>query len=224
MNSIKIAQYDNCRGLTARQTVDTANHRKAVLRTNKDFDLRLVKTDTWKSEKNIYPVWTGTQVAYAKKNEKIGNFIEYTDSKTGIRYVFEAGDAKGEKNVIIAINQGFTQGAKSGISCDTSLITYVGDGGNNVFVRIAEEAKADILTGFPKSDNWYLADRKFGIPVGEKADSSKEETRYLWRLDGAYVGLLARSYHIGVSGCRDVLATFRPSNRFGALAAGRAMF
>ena len=105
MNIVKIAQYDNNKGLTAKQAVDTANQKKIILLTNKDFDKRLMD-GTYKSEKEVYPAWTGTQVAYTKKNEKVDKFIEYTDSETKIRYVFEAGDAKGEKNVILAINHG----------------------------------------------------------------------------------------------------------------------
>ncbi len=210
-NIVRIAQYDNSKGLTAKQAVDTANQRKVILLTNKDFDQRLVKTDTWKGEKEVYPAWTGTQVAYAKKNEKAGNFIEYTDSETNIRYVFEAGDAKGEKNVILAINHGFTQDGKP-------LITYNMDGENTVLVQIAKEAKVDIIPNFPTSDNWYLADSKFGIPVGERVDSSNDDARHLYRLDNGYVGLLARVYDdLGYVSRRDVYAYGRPSGRFGVL-------
>lgn len=211
MNTVKIAQYDNGKGLTAKQAVDTANQKKIILLTNKDFDQRLVKTDTWKSEKEVYPAWTGTQVAYAKKNEKVDKFIEYTDSETKIRYVFEAGDAQGEKNVILAINHGFTQDGKP-------LITYNKDGENTVLVQIAKEGKIDIVPNFPTSDNWYLTDSKFGIPVGESVGSSNDDARYLWRLDKGYVGLLARGdYDLDFDGRRNVDADDQPSVRFGVL-------
>ena len=205
MNIVKIAQYDNNKGLTAKQAVDTANQKKIILLTNKDFDKRLMD-GTYKSEKEVYPAWTGTQVAYTKKNEKVDKFIEYTDSETKIRYVFEAGDAKGEKNVILAINHGFTQDGKP-------FIIYNKDGENTVLVQIDKSAKVDIISNFPTSDNWYLTDSKFGIPVGESVGSSNDDARYLWRLDKGYVGLLARVY----DGRRDVVAFYQPSGRFGVL-------
>ena len=214
MNMVKIAQYDNNKGLTAKQAVDTANQKKLILLSNKDFDQRLVKTDTWKSEKEVYPAWTGTQVAYTKKNEKVDKFIEYTDSETKIRYVFEAGDAKGEKNVILAINHGFTQDGKP-------LITYNKDGDNTVLVQIAKEAKVDIFPNFPTTNDWYLTDSKFGIPVVESAGSSNDDApRYLYRLDKGYVGLLARGYYyliLSYINRRYVYANLQPSDRFGVL-------
>ncbi len=47
----------------------------------------------------------------------------------------------------------------------------------------------------PLQDGWYLPDKKYGIPNGEKSDSSNPAARYLWRYqDRDFNGLVARRY------------------------------
>jgi len=228
MKIIKIAQFninkcvldnvDNSKGMTAKQTIDTANRRMLTLLSNKEFDQRLVKTDIWKGEKWIYPIWTGTLVAFTKKNEKVDKFIEYIDPVTYIRYVFEAGDAKGEKNVVLAINHGFTLDGKP-------TFTYNQDGKDTVLVQIAKEAKVDIIPNFPTikmfASNWFLTENKFGIPVGRRVSSNIslrkiQDIHHLVRNDGDFVGLLVRNHFS--DGTRTVTAFNHPSCRLGALA------
>ncbi|MCX6772843.1 MAG: hypothetical protein NTV88_03695 [Candidatus Micrarchaeota archaeon] len=208
MNVIKIAPYS--KGLTAKQAIDTANRKKIVLLTNKEFDKRLMD-DTYKSEKEFYPAWTGTLVAYAKRDKKVDKFIEYTDTKSKIRYVFESGDAKGETNVLLAINHGFTQDGKP-------LITYNQDGKNTILVQIAKEAKVDVIPNFPVNGDYYLTESKFGIPVGERARTSND-ARYLHRyVEVNYVGLLSRAHLvIGCVSQWNVYAISDASERHGVL-------
>ena len=69
----KLAQYDNSNGLTQKEAIATANRMGARILSNKEFDQRLVLSDTYKSEKEVYPAWTGTSVAF--KGEGKGHRI-----------------------------------------------------------------------------------------------------------------------------------------------------
>ena len=78
----KLAQYDNSKGLTQREAISTANRMGSRILANKEFDGRLVLSDTRKSEKEVYPAWTGTLVAFREKGAKLGDVVKYTDSHT----------------------------------------------------------------------------------------------------------------------------------------------
>jgi hypothetical protein len=70
---------------------------------------------------------------------------------------------------------------------------------------------------FPLKDGWYLCDKKWGIPNGEKSNSSNPEARHLWRWqDIDYNGLLVRKDYFLV-GRRNVIAFFGPDSCFGVL-------
>ena len=103
---ITLAQYDNSKGLTQKEAISTANRMNARILTNKEFDGRLVLSDTWKSEKEVYPAWTGTLVAFKEKDAKLGDVVKYTNS--GITYIFEVPkEYQNEKNAILVVNHGF---------------------------------------------------------------------------------------------------------------------
>jgi hypothetical protein len=70
---------------------------------------------------------------------------------------------------------------------------------------------------FPLKDGWYLCDKKWGIPNGEKSNSSNPEARYLWRWqDRDYNGLLVRDDYFD-DGWRVVYASIGPDDCFGVL-------
>ena len=71
----------------------------------------------------------------------------------------------------------------------------------------------------PLQDGWYLTDEKYGIPNGERSNSSNPNARYLWRYQNeSFSGLLVRRYvGFGVGGRRYVDAALRPYFRFGVV-------
>ncbi len=219
-NIIKVAQYDGNQGLTARQAIQTANSRRITLLPNKStsedvtkgFDGRLALTDTWKNEKSVYPAWTGTLFVHGKKDAPLPKTVEYTDSETKEKWVFDTGAAAGSRNVILAINHGFTEDGKP--------IIQLHEDKNRVVVEITDPKKISILENFPSKDGWYMVDSTFGIPIGEKVDSGDSNARYLYRIGDEKAGLLARGYGglFDYDFRRFVLANGGPSNRLGVLA------
>jgi hypothetical protein len=208
-NVVVLAKYEGGKGLTQVEAIRLANKRKLAIVPNTELNRRLVLTDTYKGEKDVYPAWSGTLAANAEPGKKLGKYIKYTDK--GITYVFEVPDVfKNEKDCILAINHGFT---KRG----APLIVPNEDGKRIVFT-FAKGAKIELVENFPAKDGWYAADAKFGIPIGEQVDSSDPEARYLSRT-GKYAGLLARGVGLGgYADRRDVGADRAPSFRFGVLA------
>jgi hypothetical protein len=219
-NIVRIAQYDKNKGLTQTQAIAFANKNRLILVPNKEFDRRLVLTDTWKSEKEIYPVWTGTLVAYGKPGEKLNRFIQYTDQKTNITYTFEVPSKLiGAKGIALAINHMIDlQG--------NPLFEHVNKGEKNVLVKINDESKIQVVDNFPRDNGWYLTELN-GIPTGNKVSDgsnfddttgSNPDARFLLRNDNTtYVGLAARLYDFGGNVRRIVYFGRRPSDRFGVL-------
>ena len=206
----KLAQYDNSKGLTQKEAISTANRMNSRILTNKEFDGRLVLSDTWKSEREVYPAWSGTLVAFKGKDEKLGDVVKYTDSQTNTTYLFEVPkEYQKERNAILVVNHGFLASGDALIVPNEkgSIVTY----------DISDKSQVALLLNFPSSDGWYSADNKFGIPLGAGISSSNTDARYLYKVQN-YVGLLARYYLIFGGDYRgDVGANGLPSLRFGVL-------
>ena len=204
----KLAQYDNSKGLTQKEAISTANRMGSRILANKEFDGRLVLSDTWKSEKEVYPAWTGTLVAFKGKDEKLGDVVKYTDSQTNTTYLFEVPkEYQKERNAILVVNHGFLASGDALIVPNEkgSIVTY----------DISDKSQVALLLNFPSSDGWYSADNKFGIPLGAGISSSNTDARYLYKVQN-YVGLLARGLIVGYYR-RLVVAVSQPSVRFGVL-------
>jgi hypothetical protein len=216
-NVVRLAQFEGNQGLTARQAIQTANSRRITLLPNKStsedvtkgFDGRLALTDTWKNEKPVYPAWTGTMFVHGKKDAPLPKTVEYTDSETKEKWVFDTGAAAGSRNVILAINHGFSEDGKP--------LIQLHEDKNRIVVEITDPKQISIIENFPAKDGWYMTDPKYGIPVGEKADSGDSNTRYLYRIGDEKAGLLVRGNNVLVRRL-VVIASGWPSGRFGVLA------
>ena len=206
----KLAQYDNSKGLTQKEAISTANRMNSRILTNKEFDGRLVLSDTWKSEREVYPAWSGTLVAFKGKDEKLGDVVKYTDSKTNTPYLLEVRrEYQKERNAILVVNDGFLASGDALIVPNEkgSIVTY----------DISDKSQVALLLNFPSSDGWYNADNKFGIPLGAGISSSNTDARYLYKVQN-YVGLLARGYYDFYGNFRrNVNAFDQPSVRCGVL-------
>lgn len=78
--------------------------------------------------------------------------------------------------------------------------------------------KKHTVIDFPLSDGWYLVNNKYGIPNGEKSDSSNPKARYLWRLQSEdFEGLVARGYVLFVDDRRGVSCGGDQSRSYGVL-------
>ena len=207
----KLAQYDNSKGLTQKEAISTANRMGSRILTNKEFDGRLVLSDTWKSETAVYPAWTGTLVAFGKKDSKLGDVVKYTDSNAGITYIFEVPkEYQNEKNTILVVNHGF--------STDGNAFIIPNEKGREITYDITDKSEIALITRFPSSNGWYCADNKFGIPLGVEIPSNNRYARYLYKAEN-YVGLLARGLYVNFdyNYRRVVNAVSLPSVRFGVL-------
>ncbi|PIT84525.1 hypothetical protein COU37_02850 [Candidatus Micrarchaeota archaeon CG10_big_fil_rev_8_21_14_0_10_45_29] len=180
-------------GKSPSQIVKTANSLKARILSNKEFDKRLVLTDTWKNEMDVYPA-LNTFLAYEKTGKKLGSCIEYTEPISGTRYVFDVPEnAKGEKNIALAINHGFDNG--------TPIFSLEEEGKNTVYVDVKDMSKIKILENFPSEKDaefaLFVPDDEFGIPLGNAihgfSNSEYKNLRALARTD-VYANFVIREY------------------------------
>ena len=75
----------------------------------------------------------------------------------------------------------------------------------------------------PLNDGWYLPDKKWGVPNGEKSSESNPDALYLWRWQNDdYSGLLVRCYG-GFDDWRGVDADRLSVIRLGVIESARKM-
>ena len=192
-------------GVPMEEALAKADEAGLVIASNKRMSKALVGSEEWKRIREVFACWTGTMTAYDKPDQKLGKIIEYTDSNTGVRYVFPVPEEQqGKKDVVlVAENPNFT--------LETDGKT-----------RIVQANEVGVVSGFPvASENWYLGDPKYDIPTGKKVDDSDQDARYLWRIDKR-VGLVARVYsdYWNDGNRRFVLLDYAPSLAFGVATEG----
>jgi len=186
-------------GVPMEEALTKADAAGAVIASSKRLSKALVGSDEWQGIREVFACWSGTMTAYDTPNQKLGKTIEYTDSESGIRYIFPVPEEHvGKKNVVLV--------------AEHPNFTLETDGKT----RIVQAKEVGIVSEFPvASEKWYLGDAKYDIPTGKIVDASDEAARYLWRIDKR-VGLLVRSGDDWVDDFRRfVNAGFRASSRFG---------
>ena len=193
--TVSLAQAPNTRiiatsskGLTFENTILRVNSENLIMVPNSEFDRRLVLTDLWKREKQLYPARTGTGLFYGKNRD---GFIIYKDEKTGITYrtripIHELNNWSDEKSAII-IEQGFTNEKKPKIHVEVD--------GKNRIVHL-DEASIIVIHNFLTKCGVGLINA-YGIPIqgipAETTENNNGEARYLWRISD-WIGLVGRSY------------------------------
>ena len=159
----KIAQYDGGKGLTFQEALAEAAKRKMRLPTNLELDERLQGKE-WEKEKEMYPCWTGTLIVYEAPGKPFGKTVEWEGLRVLVPKAFQ-----GKKDMAIVCNHpGFLTDGKE--------------------IALGKEVKCIPI---PSSDGWYLPEKQFGIPNGEKGEDDGKR-RYLWRWSHSYIGLVAR--------------------------------
>ena len=164
---IKLARYDNGKGMTPHGAQAEAVLRKVRIASNLEIDLRL-QGEEWKTEKEMYPCWTGTLIVYEAPGEVFGKTIQFDSLTFNVPKKFQ-----GLRDRAIVMNH------------PDFLLS-----GN-----ILTPGKSAVDIPFPGEDGWYLPEPQFGIPspLGGKT-SDDGNSRHLWRRDEQYVGLVSRWY------------------------------
>jgi len=187
----KLAQYDDGKGLQFKEAIAEAAKRKVRLLNNLELDARL-QGEEWKQEKEMYPCWTGTLIAYEAPGKPFCKTVEYEGLTFNVPKQFQ-----GKKGRTIVCNH-------PDFILKDNVIT---------------PGKSAKCIPIPEDDGWYLPEKQFGIPNGEKS-SDNGQTRYLWRWSTPYCGLVARDYDWWDGrDRRDVGCDCGPSARLGVFGA-----
>jgi hypothetical protein len=163
----------NVNGVTMEEALRRTDKAGLVIASNKRLGKALVGSNEWRQVSDVFTCWSGTMAAYDKPGQKLGKMIEYTDPLTRKKYIFPVPEEhQGKKNVILV--------------AEHPDFTLERDGKTS----IVQAKKVGIVEEFPVSNNYYLADPKYGIPTGEKVDYFNPEGRLLARVR-KWVGLVA---------------------------------
>jgi hypothetical protein len=205
--------------ITMGKVLMRANEEKLTLVPNREFDRRIVLTDEWRAERNMYPVWTGTLVAYGLPT-KAGT-LSFKDIRSGFTYLFNIPAehlSLWTPNSVLVAEHGFVNG-----NLERPTITIEEDGSKRLF-RIEEESIIAIHGGFPLTSAMRRTN-ELGIPLLGTYLPAEEShgTRYLLRArqNSSYVGLVSRGHYAcnNTNGLmQGVVAYLPPSKRLGALA------
>ena len=170
-----------------------------VLASNRRLSEALVRSEEWRGISDAFSCWSGTMAAYDKPGQRIGKTIEYTDSETGMRFIFPVPpEHQGKRNIVLIAEHP-----------DAVLVK---DGRD----RVVQAAYVDAVGMFPSShEGWFTGDPKYDIPQGCVADCRNPDARYLSRIEKR-VGLVARSSWSDDNDGRLIYLGDRPSSSLGA--------
>lgn len=187
-------------GVPMEEALAKADRAGLVMASNTRLSRALVESSEWRSICDVFTCWTGTMTAYDLPDLKLGKNIEYTDSITGIRYVFPVPEEhQGKENVMLVTEH--------------PNFSLIADGND----RVVQAAKVDAVERFPTSPvGWFLGDKNYGIPQGKPIEDGNQDARHLCRMNKR-VGLVARGYlnRIDIIGRQYVCVDDRPSIGFG---------
>ena len=194
-NLVALVKMSN--GVPMEEALAKADEVGVVIASNKRLSRALVGSKDWRSRRATFACWSGTMAAYDRPDQKLGKAIEYTDSETGIRYVFPVPEEhQGKKNIVLV--------------AEHPEFMLVIDGKT----RVVQSEEVGAVYGFPvASKSAYIGDPRYDIPYGKKVERSTQDARCLWRID-KHVGLIVRGYAFDYMGWGVDLCT-RPSEHFG---------
>jgi hypothetical protein len=162
---VRIAEYDGGKGLSMIDSINAANQRNLRILSNPELDYRLVDSDEWKKEREMYPCYSGTFIAYEAPGIAFGKTISFS-------------------GLVVNVPKQFRDRKDCALVCNHPDFILK----DNVFT-LGRSAKC---ISFPSSDGWYIPESEFGIPNGDKTNSLNKAARYLWRRNSSFSGLVAR--------------------------------
>lgn len=216
-----LASHYGGKGLTQREAVSRANRLRRIILPNPLADIRIVRTDAWKKEKNAYPIWVSPLVAYRHDRNVFGPTIEYTDPWTGEVYHLDIPERfRQVRQGLLAIEHGF-------LNSGTPTFEYIKTGKKRFRIRVPDESVIVLAGRRPYLEGWRMTDKKFGLPIRDEFFSQYSDTPLIephtrYReldlcLNNDYIGLTARDGpHDHVSWRAVDIGTI-PSRRFGML-------
>lgn len=183
----KIADFDN-NGLTMEDTIRALQKRRIEIAYTLHLDKRLVHSNQWEKEKEMYPCWCGPFMIYERPGVPFGAKVEWEGYTVLIPKKFQ-----GMKDV--ALVSGILPLRMNGKTITSSKFQAV---------------------KIPINDGWYDINPKTGLPIGEKKDYADNRRKwYRWQ-NQPRIGLLVRGYDDLVGGGRRGVVAFDwPDYRFG---------
>ncbi len=193
-------------GVPMEEALQRADEAGLVIASNKRIERAIMERKERRSILDAFPLWTGTLVAYDEPGQRLGKTFEYTEARTGNRYVLDVPEEhQGRANVVLV--------------AEHPDFTIEKDGMN----RIIHAKRLGILARVPTilGGGWYHGDHVHAIPCGKKVDKNSESARIL---GAGYRGirLVVRgddSFQGLITFC-TVSLNYRPSDRFGVVVEG----
>ena len=179
-------------GIAQREAIAAANKLGARLFTEWEFRKREVLADIDLGKELLPLAWTGTFVAYKAPGEKFGEEMAVIDPRKGKAYLFKIPqEFQDEKNAILVAEHGFQADGRPTIQMHQH--------GRNAFAFEIADAGITLLPDFPTARGCYMADEKFGVPLGAQVERDAPGAIFLPR-DREYFGLVSYSDAIFQSG------------------------
>ena len=173
--------------------VPNAVHDKVLTEITDDEPLRQLY-HVWK--------WTGTLVIYEKPNKKFGKNVSLSWEYEKVKY-----------SVLFSIPKQFKGKRNCALAMEHPDFEVIDLGNNRFEIKLVEGANIHLIANFPKQTSQrYKPHPETKIPQGEPVKNSKD-ARYLWRLDSAFIGPVARN--VIDDRRRYIGALYRPSIDFG---------
>ncbi len=184
------------------QALELAQREGKLIVPNDIHDRILMETSNEQYFRENYPIWTGTLLLHEKPDkpfDKKVNFGWKDDNNLKYSISFQVPKQfRGKTNCALIVEHPAFE-----------LIHL----GNNRYEIKAEDANIRLIENFPtKSQTLYNTNSETKIPQGESVSHQSKEARYLWRLDGAYIGFVVRAGYFyvrrgGDNRRRDVFAS-----------------
>ncbi|MCI0504394.1 hypothetical protein L0Y65_06860 [Candidatus Micrarchaeota archaeon] len=140
-------------GVPMEEALAKADEAGVVIASNKRLSQELVGSDEWRGIREVFACWSGTMTGYEKPDQKLGKSIAYTDSETGVRYIFPVPqEHQGKKNVVLITEH--------------PNFTLETDGKT----RIVQAKEVGVVSEFPvASKKWYLCDAEMIFQLERKS-------------------------------------------------------
>ncbi len=186
---VRIAQYDDDKGLGLLAYLGELAKRKQRVPTMQEISQRLIHSNQWEKEKEMYPCWAGPLVVHEVPDKPFGKTVEWEGLTVHVPKKWQ-----GKANlVILDAHPDFKR---------QGSVFWPGP-----------KAQARPM---PKEDGcWYDVDPIFEYPIGEPKDYSDSRRRLWRRTSSPYIGLVARGGVWYGYDRRGVSCYYVPSYRLG---------
>ena len=175
------------RDLNFLQALALAKQEGSLIVPNDVHDRILTETIDEQYLRQNYPVWTGTLVIYEKPNAPFGEKVVLNSRVHQLNY-----------SISFAVPEQFQGKTNCALVVEHPDFELINLKDNRYKIKLLEGASINLIENFPThSQRWYNTDPETKIPIGEPVRKSEKDARYLCRLDGHYLGPVARDVDFG---------------------------